>query len=159
MFSVETHNVCLTSHTEITGMFLRLWSNHVSVLHDQFHFVEGRAGREIAVRFQVTNKHLDGTLVYKSNCNFFTVHEGRFDSVRVYMSGENTLNKWTYNTRLSIFQNIYKCKTTTVRFPARHIARQSFNDLHYFDQLAKAVGNQSGTIPYARSKMRLEMLA
>ena len=93
VFSVETHNVCLTSHTEITGMFLRLWSNHVSVLHDQFHFVEGRAGREIAVRFQVTNKHLDGTIVYKSNCNFFTVHKGRFDSVRVYMSGENTLNK------------------------------------------------------------------
>ena len=93
VFSVETHNVCLTGHTEITNMFLRLWSNHASVLHDQFHFVEGGAGREIAVRFQVTNKYRDGTFVHKSNCNFFTVHEGRFDSVRVYMSGENTLNK------------------------------------------------------------------
>ena len=93
VFSVETHNVCLTGHTEITDMFLQLWSNHASVLHDQFYFVEGRAGREIAVRFQVTNKRLDGTFVHKSNCNFFTVREGKFDSVRVYMSGENTLNK------------------------------------------------------------------
>ena len=93
VFSVETHNVCLTGHTDITDMFLQLWSNHASVLHDQFHFVEGRAGREIAVRFQVTNKRLDGTFVHKSNCNFFTVREGKFDSVRVYMSGENTLNK------------------------------------------------------------------
>ena len=93
VFSVETHNVCLTGHTEITDMFLQLWSNHASVLHDQFHFVEGRAGREIAVRFQVTNKRLDGTFVHKSNCNFFTVRKGKFDSVRIYMSGENTLNK------------------------------------------------------------------
>ena len=93
VFSVETHNVCLTGHTEITDMFLQLWSNHASVLHDQFHFVEGRAGREIAVRFQVTNKRLDGTFVHKSNCNFFNVRGGKFDSVRVYMSGENTLNK------------------------------------------------------------------
>jgi len=103
VFSVETHNVCLTGHTEITDMFLQLWSNHASVLHDQFHFVEGRAGREIAVRFQVTNKRLDGTFVHKSNCNFFTVREGKFESVRVYMSGENTLNKCTSNTGLSIF--------------------------------------------------------
>ena len=93
VFSVETHNVCLTGHTEITDMFLRLWSNHASVLHDQFHFVEGIAGREIAVRFQVTNKRLDGTSVHKSNSNFFTVREGKFDFVRVYMSGENTLKK------------------------------------------------------------------
>ena len=93
VFSVETHNVCLTGHTEITAMFLRLWSNHASVLHNQFHFVEGNSEREIAVRFQVTNKHLDGTFVHKSNCNFFTVREGKFDSVRVYMSGENTLNR------------------------------------------------------------------
>ena len=49
VFSVETHNVCLTGHTEITAMFLRLWSNHASVLHNQFHFVEGNSEREIAV--------------------------------------------------------------------------------------------------------------
>ena len=93
VFSVETHNVNLKGHSEIAGMFVRLWSDHASVLHEQFHFVEGQDGREIAVRFKVKNKHQDGTLVYKSNCNFFTANEGKFDSVRVYMSGENTLKK------------------------------------------------------------------
>jgi hypothetical protein len=34
-----------------------------------------------------------GQLVYKSNCNFFTVTDGRFSTVTVYMAGENTLDK------------------------------------------------------------------
>ena len=94
-FSVETHEVSLKGHVEITGMFKRLWSKHVFVLHDNFHFVEDENGEDIAVRFQVTNKLFDETLVHKSNCNFFTSRGGKFNSIRVYMSGENTLNKKT----------------------------------------------------------------
>jgi ketosteroid isomerase-like protein len=95
VFSVETHSVRLKGHAEIAGMFARLWADHATVLHNQFHFVEADNGRDIAVRFQVTNTHHDGTLVHKSNCNFFTVEQGRFSSVRVYMSGENTLKNET----------------------------------------------------------------
>ena len=93
VFSVETHGVRLQGHEAITAMFERLWSHHASVLHDQFHFAEDNTTSIIAVRFQVTNQLHDGSTVHKSNCNFFTVKDGLFTEVRVYMAGENTLNK------------------------------------------------------------------
>ena len=93
LFNVETHGVSLKGHDQISGMFERLWSHHAWVKHDQFHFVEDSSGEDIAVRFQVTNQLHDGSLVYKSNCNFFTLKDGKFIEVRVYMTGENTLDK------------------------------------------------------------------
>ena len=93
IFSVETHGVRLQGHEAITAMFERLWSHHASVLHDQFHFAEDNTTSIIAVRFQVTNQLHDGSTVHKSNCNFFTVKDGLFTEVRVYMAGENTLDK------------------------------------------------------------------
>ena len=95
IFTVETHGVRLEGHDAIKGMFDRLWANHAWVKHDQFHFVGDGSGGDIAVRFQVTNQLYDGGLVYKSNCNFFTVKDGQFSEVRVYMTGENTLDKAT----------------------------------------------------------------
>ena len=92
-FNVETYGVKLQGLNQISTMFERLWDNHEWVKHDQFEWVEGRLGQDIAVRFQVTNKLHDGTLVYKSNCNFFTLQNGLFSTVRVYMAGVNTLNK------------------------------------------------------------------
>lgn len=93
MFSVETHGVRLHGHAEIRGMFDRLWSHHAAVRHDQFHFVDAGNGADIAVRFRVTNTLHDGGLVCKSNCNFFTSANGLFTEVRVYMAGENTLDR------------------------------------------------------------------
>lgn len=93
IFTVETHGVSLQGHDAIKGMFDRLWANHRWVKHDQFHFVGDGSSGDIAVRFQVTNQRHDGSLVYKSNCNFFTIQNGRFSAVRVYMTGDNTLDK------------------------------------------------------------------
>ena len=93
VFSVETHGVRLSGHDEIRGMFERLWAHHAAVRHDQFHFVDSGNGADIAVRFRVTNTLHDGSLVHKSNCNFFTAKDGRFTEVRVYMAGENTLDR------------------------------------------------------------------
>ena len=93
VFSVETHGVRLQGHDAITAMFERLWSHHTSVLHDQFHFAEDNTTSIIAVRFQVTNQLHNGSTVHKSNCNFFTVKDGLFTEVRVYMAGDNTLDK------------------------------------------------------------------
>ena len=93
LFNVETHGVSLKGHDQISGMFERLWSHHPWVKHDLFHFVEDPSGEDIAVRFQVTNQLHDGSYVYKSNCNFFTLKDGKFTEVRVYMTGENTLDK------------------------------------------------------------------
>lgn len=92
-FSVETHGVKLTGHDEIRGMFEKLWSDHAAVRHDRFHFVDAENGADVAVRFRVTNTLHDGSLVFKSNCNFFTATDGRFTEVRVYMAGENTLER------------------------------------------------------------------
>ena len=91
-FNVETHGITLQGFDEIRIMFERLWDNHEWVKHDQFEWVEGRLDQDIAVRFRVTNKLHDGTLVNKSNCNFFTLRNGLFSTVRVYMAGANTLN-------------------------------------------------------------------
>ena len=93
LFSVETHGVQLKGQGAIKGMFDRLWANHAWVKHDQFQFAGDGSSGEIAVRFQVTNQLHDGSMVYKSNCNFFTVNNGKFSEVRVYMTGENTLDK------------------------------------------------------------------
>ena len=92
-FSVETHGIKLNGHEDIRGMFDRLWSHHAAVRHDQFHFVDAGNGADIAVRFRVTNTLPDGSLVHKSNCNFFTAKDGMFTEVRVYMAGENTLDR------------------------------------------------------------------
>ncbi len=95
VFSVETHGVKLKGHDAISDMFERLWCNHEWVRHDEFQWVESKSGGDIAVRFRVTNKLHDGSLIYKSNCNFFTVRDHLFSEVRVYMAGQNTLDRNT----------------------------------------------------------------
>lgn len=92
VFSVETHGVELHGHDEISGMFERLWASHKSVRHDKFHFIEDQPHNLVAVRFRVTNKLHNDELVYKSNCNFFSLTNGVFTDVKVYMAGENTLD-------------------------------------------------------------------
>ena len=92
IFTVETHLVRLQGRNEIAQMFHRLWKNHESVRHDRFNFVTDIDRNRIAVQFRVANTLHDGSLVYKSNCNFFDVKKGLFSSVNVYMAGENTLD-------------------------------------------------------------------
>ncbi len=91
-FAVETHGVSMHGTKAISQMFERLWANHQWVKHDQFAWVVCKSEKAIAVRFQVTNKLLNGQLVKKSNCNFFNCEHGLFSQIRVYMQGENTLN-------------------------------------------------------------------
>ena len=93
VFSIETHGIKLVGHKEIISMFKRLWKNHKSVEHKEFYFVKDPISNQIAVRFQVKNVLRDDQIVSKSNCNFFTLKDGVFSEVRVYMAGENTLNK------------------------------------------------------------------
>ena len=93
VFSIETHRIKLVGHEEITSMFKRLWKNHKSVEHKEFNFVKDHTSNQVAVRFQVKNDLLNGQFIFKSNCNFFTLRDGLFSEVRVYMAGENTLNK------------------------------------------------------------------
>ena len=92
-FTVETHGICLTGHTQIRDMFDRLWSNHAAVLHDQFNYVPNAATGQIAAQFRVVNTEHDGSQTIKSNCNFFSARAGRFTTVAVYMAGQNTLQR------------------------------------------------------------------
>ena len=93
VFSIETHGIKLVGHDEITIMFKRLWKNHASVEHKDFFFVKDAIKNQVAVRFQVINILHNDQIISKSNCNFFTLKDGIFSEVRVYMAGENTLNK------------------------------------------------------------------
>lgn len=93
VFSIETHGIKLVGHDEITSMFKRLWKNHASVEHKDFYFVKDAMKNQVAVRFQVINILHNNQIISKSNCNFFTIKDGIFSEVRVYMAGENTLNK------------------------------------------------------------------
>ena len=93
VFSIETHGIKLVGHDEITSMFKRLWKNHASVEHKDFYFVKDAMKNQVAVRFQVINILHNNQIISKSNCNFFTLKDGIFFFVRVYMAGENTLNK------------------------------------------------------------------
>lgn len=91
VFSVETHGVRLEGHEQITTMFTRLWADHAAVLHHRFTHVPDPKTGHIASRFTVQNTEHDGSLTHKSNCNFFEITQGCFASVRVYMTGQNTL--------------------------------------------------------------------
>ena len=91
VFSVETHDVRLEGHEKITAMFTRLWHDHAAVLHHEFVHVPDTVTGGIASRFAVQNTAQDGKLTHKSNCNFFEIRDGRFATVRVYMTGQNTL--------------------------------------------------------------------
>ena len=93
VFSIETHGIKLVGHDEITSMFKRLWKNHASVEHKDFYFVKEEKKNQVAVRFQVINILHNDQIISKSNCNFFTIKDGIVSEVRVYMAGENTLNK------------------------------------------------------------------
>ena len=93
VFSIETHGIKLVGHDEITSMFKRLWKNHASVEHKDFYFAKDAMKNQVAVRFQVINILHNNQIISKSNCNFFTLKDGIFSEVRVYMAGENTLNK------------------------------------------------------------------
>lgn len=91
VLTVETHGVRLEGHDQIAAMFTRLWADHAAVLHHDFTHVPDPEGARIASRFAVRNTERDGSLTHKSNCNFFEIAQGRFTSVRVYMTGQNTL--------------------------------------------------------------------
>ncbi len=92
VFTVETHGVCLHGHEAISGMFHRLWGNHRAVRHHSFVHVPDPVGGRIASRFKVENTEHDGAVIHKSNCNFFEIADGKFQTVAVYMAGANTLN-------------------------------------------------------------------
>lgn len=93
VFSVETHGVELHGIEAIDGMFRKLWADHAAVQHKDFTHVPDVEGGRIASRFTVVNTEHDGSLTYKSNCNFFELDGDRFNRVAVYMAGANTLEE------------------------------------------------------------------
>lgn len=93
VFSVETHGVELHGIGAIDGMFRKLWADHASVEHKDFTHVPDADDGRVASRFTVVNTEHDGSLTYKSNCNFFETDGDRFNRVAVYMAGPNTLEE------------------------------------------------------------------
>lgn len=77
-------------HTEIRGMYSRLFARYTSVWHGDFDHVVA-APLRIASQFTVRNVSPQGTVTVKHNCNFFRLYEGRICDMSVYMSGDNSL--------------------------------------------------------------------
>ena len=67
IFTVETHDVQLEGHAEISEMFIQLWADHTTILHHRFTHVPDLFSARVV--------------------------EGKFSTVRVYMTGENTLKE------------------------------------------------------------------
>ncbi len=93
VFTIETHAIRLEGLDEIREMFVRLWADHAAIRHYDFVHVAAPGDGRVATRFSVVNTRLDGSLIHKSNCNFFEIKDGRFSRVAVYMAGENTLTR------------------------------------------------------------------
>jgi ketosteroid isomerase-like protein len=93
VFTVETHGVELDGIEAIEGMFLKLWADHKAVQHKNFKHLPDETEGCIASQFTVVNTEHDGSLTYKSNCNFFEVGGMQFSKVAVYMAGANTLHE------------------------------------------------------------------
>jgi hypothetical protein len=91
--TVETHSVELNGHQEIESMFENLWKNHKAVLHHNFKFLTDAASNKISVQFNVVNTLQNDKILKKSNCNFFTIEQNKFNEINIYMAGENTIIK------------------------------------------------------------------
>lgn len=62
-----------------------------NIYHGDFTHVVDQDAQTIASQFVAINTYDDGSRVQMSNCNFFTVENGLFTKVTIYMSGENPL--------------------------------------------------------------------
>lgn len=90
-FTIATYDTSYEGRDSgLRGMFERLYGRYQRVWHGDFDHVV-QAPDRIASRFRVENTSFDGSVRSKHNCNFFTVRDGRFDEVFVYMSGDNSL--------------------------------------------------------------------
>lgn len=90
--TIETHGVERQGREAVIAIFEARWGSGTSVRHHGFiHTPAPEAGR-IASQFTVTYTHADGSTEEKSNANVFTVKDGRFSRIAVYMAGANTIS-------------------------------------------------------------------
>jgi ketosteroid isomerase-like protein len=92
VFRIETAGIEHAGRDSgVASMFERLFARYAAVWHGDFRHVADPAAQRIASQFRVTNTAFDGAKTYKSNCNFFTLADGKFARVSIYMMGENSL--------------------------------------------------------------------
>lgn len=91
-FVIANHSLeYLGRDTGLRGMFERLNNRYASVWHGEFDHVIDAPAQRVASRFRVENITHAGEKLHKNNCNFFTLRDGLFAQVYVYMSGDNSL--------------------------------------------------------------------
>ncbi|MSQ56747.1 MAG: nuclear transport factor 2 family protein [Limnohabitans sp.] len=92
VFTIATHQQIYKGRDDqIKTMFERLFARYAKVWHGNFRHVASESNR-VASQFTVKNTAFDGSVSFKSNCNFFYLRDGKFSEVFVYMTGENSLN-------------------------------------------------------------------
>ena len=90
-FTIATYQSTFKGrNTEISAMFARLFSRYDKIVHENFdHFPS--PPHMISSRFEVQNKKIGSSKIYKNNSNFFKLEGNYFNEVYVYMSGDNAL--------------------------------------------------------------------
>lgn len=89
--TIATFDTCFRGRdTGIRGMYERLFARYARVWHGDFDHV-AQPPERIASQFTVRNHSHQGSISTKHNCNFFTLREGRIQTMVVYMSGDNSL--------------------------------------------------------------------
>lgn len=92
VFRIETAQLDHLGRDDgIKRMFETFFAKWDKIWHGNFRHVADTANGRIATQFDARNSNDDGYAVDKHNCNFFTVKDGKFHRISVYMSGENTL--------------------------------------------------------------------
>jgi len=90
-FRVATFDTVFVGRdTSIRRMFQRLFDRYERIWHGDFRHIVGMDGC-VASQFTVINETSDGEKLEKFNANFFSIENGLFTRITVYMSGDNSL--------------------------------------------------------------------
>lgn len=91
VLTIETHGITKTGRDAVIAIFEGRWGSGTTVRHHGFtHTASPEAGR-IASQFTVSYVHADGSTDEKSNANVFSLRDGVFSGIAVYMAGANTI--------------------------------------------------------------------
>ena len=89
--TIQTASVTHNGQEEIERMFSDFKLATKIIYHGDFTHIVDEKNQRIASQFLARNDYDDKPTVSMRNCNFFTIKNGLFQTVTIYMSNENPL--------------------------------------------------------------------
>jgi len=91
MMTVQTSFTDHVGKEGIRRMFEDFFGAYETIVHKDFVCTVDEANGRIAASFEAVLTAADGRVTRLFNTNFWRLREGRFQTVHIYMSGENVL--------------------------------------------------------------------